>query len=122
MRAQVRSLLSHEVEAGQPEDPLNADVLVQVFDGPADGPGEEQFQVEVVTPRDPSGAAEQERVPRVAAALPEAERAGVPPASFRASNIRTASIDEDDPLPNPDGAGQAASSGSGMRISVPWGR
>ncbi len=27
-----------------------ADVLVQVFAGPADGPGEEQFQVEVVTP------------------------------------------------------------------------
>lgn len=49
MRARVRSFLSHEVEAGQPEDPLNADLLIQVFAGPADGPGEEQFQVEVLT-------------------------------------------------------------------------
>src|SRR5690348_16260643 len=50
MRAQVRGFLSHEVEAGQPEDLLNADVLVQVLAGPADEPGEEQFQVQVVTP------------------------------------------------------------------------
>ena len=49
MRAKVRSLFSHEVDDGEPKDPSHADVLVEVFAGPADGPGEEQFQVEVVT-------------------------------------------------------------------------
>ena len=38
------------MEDGQPDDPEVADVLVQVFAGPVGGPGQERFQVEVVTP------------------------------------------------------------------------
>lgn len=53
MRASVRRLHSPDadLEAFRPEDPEDVGILVQVIAGPADGPGEESFDVVVCTPR-----------------------------------------------------------------------
>jgi hypothetical protein len=53
MRAAIRYLHSPDVddlESFQPADPANFMLLVQVMAGPADGPGEESFDVVVCTP------------------------------------------------------------------------
>ena len=52
MRATVRSLHSPDVDLDHfvPDDPEDVGVLIQVFVGPADGPGEESFDVVVCTP------------------------------------------------------------------------
>lgn len=53
MRARVRRLHSPDVDLDtyRPADPADVGVLVQVIVGPADGPGEESFDVVVCTPR-----------------------------------------------------------------------
>lgn len=53
MRASVRRLHSPDAdfEAFEPEDPENVGILVQIIAGPAEGPGEESFDVVVCTPR-----------------------------------------------------------------------
>jgi hypothetical protein len=53
MRATVRHLHSPDVDldAFEPEDPENVGILIQIIAGPADGPGEESFDVVVCTPR-----------------------------------------------------------------------
>lgn len=52
MRATVRSMygLDFDVDAYAPEDPENDGVWVRLILGPADGPGEESFDVLVCTP------------------------------------------------------------------------
>jgi hypothetical protein len=53
MKAAIRYLHSPDVddlESYQPGDPENFGLLVQVMAGPADGPGEESFDVMVCTP------------------------------------------------------------------------
>jgi hypothetical protein len=52
MRAVVRSIYSTDVDVDSyvPEDPEKDGVLVRLIVGPADGPGEESFDVLVCTP------------------------------------------------------------------------
>lgn len=52
VRAVVRSMFSPDVEVRGyvPRDPENDGVLLRVYAGPADGPGEESFDVLVCTP------------------------------------------------------------------------
>lgn len=52
MRAAVRSVYSADVdiEAYVPKDPENDGVWIRIIVGPADGPGEESFDVLVCTP------------------------------------------------------------------------
>lgn len=50
MRAKVRSISTYDVADQTPEDASVASVSVTVTAGPADGPGEETFDVVVVTP------------------------------------------------------------------------
>jgi hypothetical protein len=52
VRAVVRYLHSPDLELGTeaPPDPEDFEILVQVMAGPADGPGEESFDVVVCTP------------------------------------------------------------------------
>jgi Immunity protein 8 len=53
MRASVRRLHSPDADLGTyvPEDPEDVGILVQIMAGPADGSGEESFDVVVCTPR-----------------------------------------------------------------------
>lgn len=52
MKATVRHLHSPDadLETFSPEDPEDVGLLVQVIAGPADGPGEESFDIVVCTP------------------------------------------------------------------------
>jgi hypothetical protein len=52
MKATIRSLHSPDVDLDQflPDDPEDVGVLIQVLVGPADGPGEESFDVMLCTP------------------------------------------------------------------------
>jgi hypothetical protein len=50
VRARVRSISTLDIADQTPEDPAVAYVGVTVGVGPADGPGEEYFHVDVVTP------------------------------------------------------------------------
>lgn len=61
MRAEVRYFHSPDCDLEQfvPEDPADVGVLVQILVGPADGPGEESFDVLVLTPRRSSRWVEQ---------------------------------------------------------------
>lgn len=53
MRARVRYLHSpdFDLETFTPDDPEDVGLLIQVIAGPADGPGDESFDVVVRTPR-----------------------------------------------------------------------
>lgn len=50
MRAVLRSVYSTDVDAYIPADPENGGVWIRLLVGPADGPGEESFDVLVCTP------------------------------------------------------------------------
>lgn len=51
MKATIRRFASPDVDLASfaPPDPLNVRVLLEVFVGPADGPGEERFAFEVLS-------------------------------------------------------------------------
>lgn len=50
MRATIRRFESLDLEVGTPPpDATDVHVLVEMYVGPSDGPGEEQFSVEVMT-------------------------------------------------------------------------
>ena len=53
MRAVVRTIESSDVDLRtyRPEDPEDDAVFMTIYAGPADGPGEESFDVTVCTPR-----------------------------------------------------------------------
>jgi hypothetical protein len=54
MKAAIRGMHSpdvHDLESYRPDDPEDVDVFIQVLAGPADGEGEESFNVQVVTPK-----------------------------------------------------------------------
>ncbi|MCW6005384.1 immunity 8 family protein [Micromonospora sp. CPCC 205371] len=52
MKAIIRNIHSPDIDltSGQVEDSLNFSLLIQLIVGPADGPGEESFDVVVCTP------------------------------------------------------------------------
>ena len=64
MRAALREAYvlddAGEIDAYTPADPTNDGVTVRLMVGPADGPGEESFDVIVCTPRWLQGAADED--------------------------------------------------------------
>jgi hypothetical protein len=52
MRAKVRRFLSPDVDLSTyvPESPRDVEIFVQIIAGPADGPGDESFNLTVLTP------------------------------------------------------------------------
>lgn len=50
VRAEVKGFRSADLDSGRSEDPTDVHVAIELDVGPADEPGEEQFQIVVISP------------------------------------------------------------------------